>query len=186
MAKFLDEWGLAYFWNKVKTYIETYVDARIDGSGNTHKWFSPQMTSNNSPTPYVASSSSIYSSQYDSWMAFNADLNETFWHSILNDVSNAYLQFDFGEIRKIDGVRMYPPPTQWRKFFPKKFDFQGSNDNEQWTTILSIENQESYEPETRWYEYTFELVTSFRYYKILIHSNYSGSYVSIGNVEFLI
>ncbi|MCM3274339.1 hypothetical protein M3691_36975, partial [Paenibacillus elgii] len=66
-------------------------------SANVNEFYSeniiPKMTSNTSPTPYVASASSAHSANYDAWIAFNGGDGTTYW-TPGNGIKKGWIKID--------------------------------------------------------------------------------------------
>lgn len=193
MSKFLDEFGLAYFWNKVKTY----VDARIEGSGgtgdgaNNFVWWSPHMASNTTPAPYIATASSEPFPHHPIWNAFdgNTTTHNNMWF-VANYSSNwQWIQLDIGKQILVKGIKMYFPETDAPEtiYFPKIFNIQASNDGVNYTTLFESTDGGGYTPEIGVpRECMFnDNAVKYRYYKVNCGLNYNGDYhVYIGDIQF--
>lgn len=147
-------------------------------------WWSPEMTSDNTPDPYVVSSSSVHSSSYSPWKAFDANFN-TDWVS-LNDSQNngSWLMFDFGSPTIVKGLRISPQSSRLNSF-PHSGIIEGSNDGITWTELESFSDlpiPTAYE----FREHLFEKPVAYRYYRLshLQNSYYGMSYTGISECEF--
>jgi hypothetical protein len=90
----------------------------------------PVMTSNTTPAPYVVSASSVYSSSYAAWMAFDNN-DSTTWTAL---ALTGWLQIYFGSSVFVNQVSLYHANaintfTAW--------NIAGSNDGTTWTTLLT-------------------------------------------------
>ncbi len=138
-----------------------------------------KMTSNTTPSPLVASASSIYSSSYPAWLAFNGtrtDVNNC-WITSSSLLTDQWVQIDFKDKKRvshIEVVGMGVNPTS----SPKNFTVFGSNDGISFYPILKINNQTNWGTfESR--GFNFNYVVNYRYYRFHIHDNngyasYSG------------
>lgn len=154
-------------------------------------WWSPKMTSNITPEPFVASASSYYiPDNTQPYLAFDgkneAGLQDC-WSCAMGD-SNAWLQFDFGGLSIIKGVRIHPRgyfPGQ----FPKTIYIDVSFNGEKWETI---HRETDMPPQTEFKKWvvTAELkepITT-RYVRFSHLSDggfYRENLTSIGGIEFL-
>lgn len=148
----------------------------------------PQMTSNTTPSG-VASASTVYSTpNHDAWKAFNRTNIDAYdcWQSSSAPSAGTpqWLKYDFGsgfakKATKIVVVnRNNPPPSS-----PNTFTFEGSNDNTNWTTLLTVTNDTNVVQAGR-REFSFSNTTAYRYYKLNITArNGSAGYVDVGELE---
>ncbi len=183
MSKFIDEFGLARVWQNIKTYItnnsgvgvtmdqvntaiqEALKDYVKKPDESTFSWWSPTMTSNTTPTPFSCSASTIYSDQYDVWMAFDGNFS-TFFHSLSNKnaENTEWLMFDFGSETIVQGIRM-SSRQGFPGYYPQCFTIKHSVDGVNFSTIQSYKDLSS--PEYGNYsEYIFTPSIKCRYLKI--------------------
>ena len=164
--------------------ITTYNLPSIEPKPYISKSLLPEMTSNNAPSPYVASSSSIYSAPYHPFNAFNSkegDANAC-WHSASE--SSSWLQIDYGSPKKINSFKLKGriSYSQWYNQMPISFKLQGSNDGTTFTDIKTFSG-------VSWgsnIEQKFELddIVEYRYYKLAdMVSN--TDFVCFNKVEYL-
>ncbi|KKR22840.1 MAG: hypothetical protein UT53_C0032G0008, partial [Candidatus Yanofskybacteria bacterium GW2011_GWD2_39_48] len=124
----------------------------------------PTLTSNSTPSPYVASASSTYTTYY-AYTAFDKVINDYGW--IANGIATGRLTLDLGSgnektITKyiLTGTLTYTTRS------PKTWAFQGSNNGTSWTTLDNQTNVSAWgSNEQR--EYTFSNTTPYRYYRCL-------------------
>lgn len=83
-------------------------------------------------TPVNATAISYYGDRYLPTMAIDDVLN-TRWFTKKNTTPPAWITFDLGELRKIDGVRT----MIYRSDIPMTVDVQVSNDGENWNSVVS-------------------------------------------------
>ncbi|KEK09942.1 hypothetical protein EP18_22605 [Lysinibacillus sphaericus] len=152
------------------------------------KWYNTKMTSDTSPSPLVASSSSIYTpSTVASWKAFNGTTTDSqdAWAS-QNNVTDAYIVLDYGEKKAVDRVMLTSVNgTGTATFGAKNFEVSGSNDNSDWTLLHSELNIPQWgNSEKRMY--SFGARSEFRYYKLRTWGAYQPTlnYVAIGNILY--
>jgi hypothetical protein len=101
------------------------------------------MTSNTTPSPFVASASSAYSG-YDAYRAFNrTNGNQNGWSSAVNDVTNSWLQINIGTPRIITKYSIQTVGGNWESpyyyFFPKTWQLLGSNDGTNFDVLDNID-----------------------------------------------
>ena len=158
------------------------------------KWWSPKMTANNAPSPYVASADSEYTSTggggtYYAFRAFDGKFSGNSlsggWYS---SKPNAWIQFDFGAATSVAGIRMLPKMySNWCELFPKSFTIHWSDDGENWTMLVADDGTD-YDPYSgEWREIMFEHTEKHRYFRISCLSNY-GQYQqsAIDEIEFAV
>lgn len=147
----------------------------------------PKMTSNTTPTPYVASASSVYGNEarYYAYRAFNGtsvDANDA-WLSA-GIATPQYIMLDFGTPTTVDTVTMLINNPNASTVAPKDFTVQGSNNGTDFTIIKAFS-------ETSWTSNVLKTLqlgasVTYRYFKVNITSNngYSG-YVGISQLRLL-
>lgn len=146
----------------------------------------PVMTSNTTPSPYTASASSVYSSTYDAWKAFNetlVDSNDA-WATATNSATG-WIKLDFGTPTKIDAITivMRNIVTETSGVQPKTFILYGSNDDSSFEQIMKIDNQILWNPlESRLYKLPSS--AQYRYYRLNITENGGGTIIVIGELKF--
>ena len=155
-------------------------------------WWSPKMTSNNTPAPYVASASSEYVGnatkyRYYAFRAFDGIKDgsnfDDAWYAT---VSNRWIQIDFGTNTAISGVRMYPAQTaSAASAFPRTVTIKTSIDGSVWD-IVFIGGVAGYDPTTNFDPMTIEFEkTVTRFVKIECGAGYSGiNQTIIKEIEF--
>lgn len=146
----------------------------------------PAMTSNNTPAPYVISASSIYSTSYPAWHAFNKSLNES-WLSASGKTSGEWIQIDYG-LGNEKYINAYRISTRGSSngALPKSFRFLASNDEINWIELDRRENEINWTVgETRTYDIVGNPADKFRYYRLEVLETNPGSYVAIGELELM-
>lgn len=146
-------------------------------------WHETNMTSNTTPSPYIASGKDVYNSNYDYWKAFNNTTTD--WSDSWTSLTlPSYIQIDYGAKKNVDFVkiRTWSSPTG-NDANPKIFEVLGSDDGSNWETIL---NKASISGWLINEEKTFELdkPSNFRYYRVLITESTGQTYISIGWIKF--
>jgi hypothetical protein len=145
----------------------------------------PVMTSNTTPSPYVVSASSTYSTYTGVWTIFdgvNSSTDTMTWASA--STPTGWIKIDFGSIKKVDAFTMYR-----RKYIdpsdltPKSFILYGSNDDIIYEQLLSVNNQILWTVgEGRLYKINSSV--NYRYYRINIAEGNTGSIIGIGELKF--
>jgi hypothetical protein len=145
------------------------------------------MTSNIAPSPMVASASSIRSTDYDAWKAFNHTVTgvSNDWMAVQN-TTTGWLKIDFGSgnATAVDGYTVSVCTTGgYGTACPKNWTFQGSNNDTDWTTLDTRANQTAWS-DLEMRAYAFFNSTAYRYYRLNITSNDgSASWLLVGELE---
>ncbi|MEC0210256.1 discoidin domain-containing protein [Paenibacillus ehimensis] len=141
-------------------------------SANVSKVYSeniiPKMTSNTSPSPYVASASSIHGANYDAWRAFNGGDGTTYW-TPGNSIKSGWIKIDLN-IPKI--ILQYAIKAHYQyanSASPKEWTFEGSNNDKDWIILDTRIN------ETNWIVserriFTLSNSSEYRYYRLNVSS----------------
>lgn len=141
--------------------------------------YDTKMTSNTTPSPLVASASSIYSSSYSAWLAFNGtrtDVNNC-WITSSSLLTDQWVQIDFKDKKRVSHIEVVGMGVNTTSS-PKNFTVFGSNDGISFYPVLKIKNQTNWGTfESR--GFNFNYVVNYRYYRFHIHDNngyasYSG------------
>ena len=126
------------------------------------------MTSNNSPSPYVASASSEYYYGNEAYRAF--DGSNAVWGSI---GTSGWLKLDYGSgnapVLIGYAIKSYVDPDL-QTVMPKNWTFKGSNNGSSWTTLDTRTNVTGWTA-SAWKEFWFSNSTGYRYYMIDITAN---------------
>lgn len=145
-----------------------------------------KMTSNTAPTPRVASASSVYTTTYSAWKAFNGtvtDANDA-WVTPTG-VITGWIQIDYGESfqKNVNILTLTSRNSTIVEANPKDFDILGSNDGITFDTLAKFRNQTNWaQVETRTFKFRND--NSYRYYRIQILNNNGHSFISIGDILF--
>jgi F5/8 type C domain. len=178
-------------WFIEKTYYPPKIllssSGKIYSLGVEEKKYETKMTSNATPAPYVASSSSYNNSTYYAWKAFNGTNvdREDCWASE-NNLTTGWIQIDFGEPKKVNTMQLTSrnDSASGSVSAPKDFSVLGSNDGTNFTLIKEITNQINWNAnETRLFD--LGKGNKYRYYRLKIDST-SGysSYIAIGEILY--
>lgn len=143
----------------------------------------PVMTSNTSPSPYVASSSTNYSSSYLPYNAFNRVIEREGWCSASNTPSG-WIGLDFKEPTSISGFSI--SIGEYRtEVAPKDFELMGSNNGSDFVTIEIFTGVTGWSfRETRFFD--LNKVCEYQQYRLKINTNNGYHYSSIAELSFYI
>ncbi|MGN4125839.1 discoidin domain-containing protein [Lysinibacillus sphaericus] len=145
--------------------------------------YETKMISNTSPSPFVISASSVYSTSYPAWKAFNGDKKSTSGNCWLTVSGQAigWVQIDYGKTIDVTNVEICGIHTTDITMQPKDFQILASNDGINFREILSVKNETFQSLEIK--EYKTKLVRA-RYFRFNISKNGGLAYTGIGNIEF--
>lgn len=149
----------------------------------------PEMTSNSTPSPYVASASSeLVSPAYAAYKAMADDGSGISQVWITNETSSGWLKIDLG-LANATAIKKYTVTSgasalDGAERAPKDWTLQGSNNDSDWDTLDTVTGETSWgEPETR--SFTFSNDTVYRYYKLNITDNNGNAYLCVGEFELM-
>ncbi|MGE7092050.1 discoidin domain-containing protein [Lysinibacillus sp. NPDC048646] len=145
-------------------------------------WHETKMTSNNTPTPLVASANSIYSSTYDAFMAFNGGANITGdgWAAAIG-TTDAYLTLDYGSSREINCVKIQYMNNNDITFAPKNIIISCSSNDNDWKDIGNFTNLSFAQNEIK----IFNLQSNIsRFLRIRMSMSNGANYIAIGEITF--
>jgi hypothetical protein len=143
--------------------INTIVldDVIVPLSNVEPEYLNADMTSDNTPTPYVCTSSPVASEGYEAYKAFNFDLNSNF--QLVGLPVSGYLQYDCSVTVVSSGFEVCGSTMLENN--ETKFTIAGSVDGAIFTELFSIQNM----PETKAY-FSNMNPNAFRYYRLNLSS----------------
>lgn len=144
----------------------------------------PVMTGNTTPSPYVVSSSSVYSTSYPAWKAFNNSiaLESDGWLSS-SSASTGWIQIDIGKSILVNCYSLVKTNVGNANVLPKDFTLQGSNDGITFIDLHTANNQTNWtNEEVRFYN--FNNINKYRYYRLNIKANNGHAYTGVGELNF--
>lgn len=174
-------------WEKLEEVV--WDDVKALSWGELQSWrpkrrelVSPIMTSNTTPSPFVITTSSVWSNDYQGWLAFD---NSTSWwvsgqntFSTSTGIGSAYLQIDLGTATLVNVYSIQNPPGNTNGS-PSSYIFQGSMDGLSWETLHTITDR-STGGVAEIFEYLIPNNHDYRYYRLSITKigdrvvNYTG------------
>lgn len=163
---FLNESGLAYYDSLLKQWIRLLIDVTI---GSFVEW-SPEMTSNTTPSPYeVVASSNV--TGHDPWLAFDGNDTGAYlnaWAS-LPSTTHSWIAFNFGSETPVGGLiiqaRSYANNPQ---IMPSACTIAGSQNGNVWTTIVEYSDFTAKDDGER-YEIKFPKIVNYAWYRVYIN-----------------
>lgn len=182
--------------NDLTIYVAVInVQAIYGDNGNVpvlaHEWWSPEMTSDATPVPYIATSSEIYRNQGFAYSTFGKREGDYQFVQLATSEEDVYVQIYLQNLLSIGGFRIYTPMTGDYAILKgpiKQFSFYGSNDGILWTKLKTILDLSSsvWKANTA-VEFMLDSIATFKYYKLanLVTSD-TSAYVSVGVIEFYI
>lgn len=142
------------------------------------------MTSNTSPTPYVATGSSEASDSNAIWEVFAngfVSSGSSRWQASDN-TSPQWLQIDFSEKRLVNHVLLSPNITNLDRN-PKNFQILGSDDEVNFTEL------KTYIKSDEWVDSTYDIIDTvnyfnFRFYRVVFLENPTTYNMIMGRIKF--
>lgn len=143
----------------------------------------PTMTSNTTPSPYVVTSSSKFSTSYEPWNVFSKTNTgeKDSWISESGKTSG-WIQIDLNVPTKVNKMKLVARNySDSSSMSPNTFSLQGSNDGVTFTPIQQFTGQTGWSSNSS-KEYTLNNTVEYRYYRLDITSNNGGNYITLGNL----
>lgn len=150
------------------------------------EWWSPKMTSDDTPEPYHCFSGAVLPSTHKVFRMFDGNRDTICATAFEYD---GYFQFDFGSKTFVSGMRLVADngTEDDANKIPKVFLFEGSNDGTEFDTIYRATGEEYPTSEVgAIHDYIFKPVI-YRYYRLVPKDNYMNdgkSYYRIMELEF--
>ncbi|WP_107951041.1 LamG-like jellyroll fold domain-containing protein [Lysinibacillus parviboronicapiens] len=150
-----------------------------------YTWYETNMTSDTSPSPLVASASSVYNTNYPAWKAFNGtNINDSDGWLTANGAKAGWIQLDFGREVSFNMVALVSSPvTNASVASPKDFNIDGSNDRVNYDTVRSITGEGNWKPDEM-RQYLINPLKKYRYWRIDIKENNGHIFSKIGEIRF--
>ncbi|OXS65599.1 hypothetical protein B1B04_24935 [Lysinibacillus sp. KCTC 33748] len=147
---------------------------------NEKIWYDIKMTSANTPSPFVVSASSTFSSAYDGWKAFDGllvnDGGNARWLTS-NGTKTGHITIKLDQLRIINLIRI-DMSQSGATLFPTQMAIHGSNDGATFKKIASFNR-----PIENISEQEFNNNTPYLYYRIEILANNGGAYTGLTEVK---
>ena len=144
-----------------------------DDNGKLYYDVTPIMTSNNTPSPYVVSSSSVYNNSYYPYKAFDGRIDT---NSIVVGSTGQWVKIDFGEKILSNYVLIKIKSSTYG------FELYGSNDDNVYDLLINNEYNKLQQI-SGFYNIG---KSSYRYYKIIYKQNNGESGTALSNLRFLL
>ena len=157
-----------------------------DTNGKLYYDVTPIMTSDNTPSPYVASTSN-YENKYDAFHLFDGTSGSAWSTSPSLNMKQGEVILDFGTKQLINTIIMECNnySTLNPTFMPKNFIIYGSEDGSTYNEIIEVTEQTNWKiAEKRLF--VTNNTSSYRYYKIYVYENNGYSCVNIGELRYLL
>lgn len=146
-------------------------------------WYLTNMTSNTAPPPLVASASANHANGGASWGAFNG-LSTGQWITPDNSGANQWIQIDFGEVLKVDLVKLNARNDNFFYQNPYKFKIQYSLDSVTWHETEIIESHK-FTSTSDSFTYKLKNIISGRYFRLYVTELFIGNNnISIGEITY--
>lgn len=178
-------------------YVNVFIFEAAEINDIRFIWWSPKMTSDTAPAPFVASASDVYSEQYAAWFAFDGLAQSSRpnddhggWYSSAQYKSEKYVQINFGSIKSVLKVRVYPCwETKGILATPTHIYIAGSIDGVDWTDIATYNNIH-WGNVSEFVEFDFNKLAQYQYYRFgsrdLKTDETYNNYVAFGDIQFYI
>ena len=140
----------------------------IEINNKKYKNMTPTMTSNTTPSPYITSSSSMFSYKYDAYRAFDSTIFDidNGWAINLAGDKTPWIKIDLNSKTKLSLLQIYTRSTT-NDNLPKDFQLLGSNDDIDYVLIQSFTKTDWNIGENNFY---LDKKANYRYYKIQVNS----------------
>jgi hypothetical protein len=166
---------LDYFEYSSNSLIRAaYINSKSDCS------LIPIMTNNTEPSG-VASAQSVIAEGYEAFRAMNGiTTGEDGWFS--ENTVPQFLKYQFAYAQIVTGYSLTAPDSGNYNYMARDWDFQGSNDNSNWTTLDSQADISFTQKQTR--NFTFSNTTAYIYYRLNVtDNNYTNKRVIINEIQ---
>lgn len=157
-------------------------------------WWSPHMTSDNEPAPFVASASEYRTEAFKPYNAFDGKPSTDGYGSgglwiTRDNVESAWVQIDFGRSINVKCVRINPGYSNYGIQSPEWLYVSGSNDGENWADIATYSNI-AWASMGGYTEFPFNFAQNYRFYRIGADNISSSSSflgrLSYGDIQFYV
>jgi hypothetical protein len=170
--------ALTYGSTTVKPIYEQ-IDPSAGTYGSIQYMLLSNMTADNFPSPYVASSSSVWSSSYAAYKAFDGNLGTNFVFA--SGQKTGWLKIDLGSGNQFVAKSYAYTGSNTASNSGKTWTFQASNDGDNWTTIDTKTNQSWTSGERKYI--TVSNSTAYRYYRLDITANNGGTECQVNEFQ---
>jgi hypothetical protein len=165
------------FTNNFNVTINQNINVNsLNNTARARTIATPQMTSNNSPSPYVAAASNenVGGANF-AFRAFDRN-NSSSWVTN-NTVTSGWISMDFGSGVVIDGYYFLPTSQSQSA---RNWTFEGSNNNSTWTVLQTVTNASGV---SSYAVSSIGNTTSYRYYRLNISVNGGAANIGIAEIE---
>lgn len=143
-----------------------------------YNFFSPKMTSNTTPSPYVITASHEYSNEFLAYMSFDNKTN-TAWASLSGE-KNPWIKIDFGAPTFLTTLRI---TSTFENTVATAFSIEGSNDDVNYIVLKDYSTSSWATSTTRDIHIDEDKFGNYRYIKITV-KKYDGSYGEFSEIQF--
>lgn len=142
----------------------------------------PTMTSNTTPSGIITTS--VNNIGNEGWKAFNRVINSGWRTSTTRPSGGHWIKYDFGignekKIIAIDLKSMQTLAGSHQGSGVKQFSFYGSNDDVQYTLLLSSSHPNNYDVK----RYSIENENKYRFYRLNIPTGGDVNYIALDELE---
>ncbi|KOY83013.1 discoidin domain-containing protein [Lysinibacillus macroides] len=146
-------------------------------------WYEINMTSNTSPSPYVASASSLHNSGSTAWGAFNG-LPSGQWVTPDNVGVGSWIQIYLGEETKVNWIQINPRNDTYFYQNPYKFKIQYSMNGADWSDSEIIVSHK-FTSINDGFKTKLESTIKGKYFRLYVTELFLGNHnISIGEIIY--
>ena len=169
----IDNYGSANYFggDGENTFAVPYLEME-------YNYFSPLMTSNSTPAPYIISASNIYDNSYNSYKAFDSNMS-TEWCS---KSVPAWIKIDLGKPVLLNALKITSGETT--SCCALNFTIEGSNDDTDYIVLKQYSTSAWATATTREIAFDAGKIGKYRYIKITVNKVNGSSYAEFTDISF--
>lgn len=142
------------------------------------------MSSNNTPAPFVATSTTISGVGYEAYRAFDGDKDTGFRTTSSATLSSPeWLSVDLGSPNVCNGISIRGRTDAFADQTPRDYSLQGSNDNITWTEVFRQVGMPSSIGDLK--TFYFNNIVGYRYYRLFVRSATSTTRINVNQLDLL-
>jgi len=148
-------------------------------------YYETNMTSNTSPSPLIASASSVFQTTgKPAYLAFDGVVGGTTNGWRTSNTVIGWIKLYYGQLKKVNSVKLTSSGnTSFTTAMPKRFSIYGSNNDVDYELLTTVDNQIDWKVnETR--EYSFNNTKEYSYFRLDIEENNGYSSIFITEIIY--
>ena len=166
------------FTNSFTVAMDTNATVNsLNNSASARTIATPQMTANNAPSPYVASTSD---SSTNAWVAFNQNTSSANYASI--STATGWYKIDTSTGFILDAYTIYAGDNTVNS--PKNWTIEGSNNDSTWTTLHTVALGSAIIAGGSYSSPSIGNTTSYRYYRFNISLVGGGTTIRVADIFY--